>query len=292
MSLELQENLQNEAEESLKRFEEINKKWTVMNNLKEPMAIYEDMEKQKENIANLMASKDELIAKCQTELKRINEKYYADQNYQSQEVCFLVERIDSQIELLKTSYKENINDLQTTIEKEKQKIHEAGQEKWNTVYEHLSVNEVKKMEIAKEKQQFYAQEVEKIRSKQEEITRTTRIRLEKDAEMLELEIRKTRANILMNSEKIDYNYQVLQKRNEENIIINNQQKRRVAKFNESIQVMRRKLASLKENNTQAMERLTQDIQKLHGSINDLQLKSEHFRKNNRKKVCLLHYHCM
>lgn len=271
---------------SLGQFDEINKKWREMENLKEPMAIYEDMQKQRENISNLMASKDELIEQCQQELKRTNFKYYQDQDKQSQDICFLVQRIDHQIELLKKSYRTSISDLQNTIEQEKQKILKTAQDKWNTVYDHLTVNESQKMELVKEKQKFYEHELETIRNKQEEITRTTRIRLEKDAEILELEIRKTRANILMNSEKIDYNYQVLQKRNEENIIINNQQKRRVAKFNESIVVLKRKLAELRENNRQTMERLTLDIQKLHASINDLQTKAEHFRRNNRTKVKL------
>ncbi|XP_065369738.1 dynein regulatory complex protein 1 homolog [Calliphora vicina] len=282
--IELQEDLRQEAAISMSQFYEINKKWTEMNNLKEPMAIYEDMQKQRENISNLMASKDELIEKCQQELKRINHKYYNDQDKQSQDICFLVERIDHQIELLKRSYRTSIYDLQHTIDMEKQKFLQVAQEKWNTVYDHLTVNEAKKMDLVKDKQKFYEKELENIRNKQEEITRTTRIRLEKDAEILELEIRKTRANILMNSEKIDYNYQVLQKRNEENIIINNQQKRRVAKFNESIVVLKRKLADLQENNKLAMERLTQDIQKLHASINELQTKAEHFRKNNRSKL--------
>lgn len=276
--------MRKEAELSLSQFQDIEKKWMEMNNLKEPMAIYEDMQKQRENITNLMASKDELIEQCQQELNRINHKYYEDQSKQSQDICFLVERIDHQIELLKKSYRTSIYDLQNIIDTEKQKVLQDAQEKWNTVYEHLTVNESKKVKMVKDKETFYAQELENIRIKQEEITRTTKIRLEKDAEILEVEIRKTRANILMNSEKIDYNYQVLQKRNEENVIINNQQKRRVAKFNESIVVLKRKFAELRENNKQAMEKLTQDIQKLHASINDLQAKAEYFRKNNRIKV--------
>ncbi|XP_061391826.1 dynein regulatory complex protein 1 homolog [Musca vetustissima] len=279
----LHQTLRTEAAETLKLFDEINAKWLEMNEMREPMAIFEEMQKQRENIAQMMSSKDELIEKCQEELRRINAKYDADQQKQSQDVCFLVERIDDQIELLKKSYKENLYELQEAIDTEKKKLHQASQDKWSRMYTDLTLKEEEKMELVKEKQELYSQELEKIRTKQEEITRATRIRLEKDAEMLELEIRKTRANILINSEKIDYNYQVLQKRNEENIIINNQQKRRVAKFNESIVLLKRKLESMKQSNRQVMERYTEEIQKLHASINELQLKSEHFRKSNRNK---------
>uniref|UniRef100_A0A1I8MDG8 Dynein regulatory complex protein 1 C-terminal domain-containing protein n=1 Tax=Musca domestica TaxID=7370 RepID=A0A1I8MDG8_MUSDO len=280
---DLQLTLRHEAEETLKLFDEINAKWLEMNEMREPMAIFEETQKQRESIAQMMSSKDELIDKCQQELRRINEKYNADQQKQSQDVCFLVERIDDQIELLKKSYKENLYELQEAIDMEKKKLHQVSQEKWSRMYEDLTVKEQEKMELVKEKQELYSEELEKIRTKQEEITRATRIRLEKDAEMLELEIRKTRANILINSEKIDYNYQVLQKRNEENIIINNQQKRRVAKFNESIVLLKRKLETLKQNNHQVMQRYTEEIQKLHASINELQLKAEHFQKSNRNK---------
>lgn len=281
---ELLENLRRETELSLTQFDEISKKWKDINNLKEPMSIYEDMQTQRENVKNLMASKDELILQCKEELDKMKKKYCEDLDKQAEGICFLVERVDRQIMVLKKSYRASLNGLQNAIEIEKQKILQSSQEKWNNIHHQLLHKEAEKTEKLKEKQQFYAQELEDIWQKQEEISRTTKIRLAKDAEILETEIRKSQANILMNSEKIDYNYQVLQKRNDENVIINNHQKRRVSKLNETIVVLKKKLAEIKCDNELAMEKLTLEIQKLHSGINDLHIKAYHFRTNNSIKV--------
>ncbi|KAI9583625.1 hypothetical protein GQX74_005373 [Glossina fuscipes] len=280
---DLQEALNREAEESLKNFNKISEKWGMIMHHKEPMVVNEQLERQKEAIFQLFQSKDEMIERCQKELKRVNEKYLADQTKQSADIYFLIERIDNQIELMKRAYKENIYELQNTIDNEREKFQDECNRKWNDLYFALTVKEQEKQETVKEKQQFYANKLENIIAKQEEITRTTKVRLEKDAEIMELEIRKTRANVLLNSEKIDYNYQVLQKRNEENVIINNQQKRRVAKLNENIVAMKRRLIQLKRNNKQIMNHLSDDIHKLHGHINDMHSKAENFRRANVKK---------
>uniref|UniRef100_A0A1A9WAC2 Dynein regulatory complex protein 1/2 N-terminal domain-containing protein n=2 Tax=Glossina brevipalpis TaxID=37001 RepID=A0A1A9WAC2_9MUSC len=280
---DLQESLNEEALESLSNFNKISDKWGIIMQHKEPMVVNEQLQKQKEAIFELFNSKDAMIDRCQKELKRVNEKYLADQNKQSTDIYFLIERIDSQIELMKKAYKENIYELQNTIDNERQKFQRECEKKWKDLYTHLTVEEVKKQETVKEKHQFYAKKLETIIAKQEEITRTTKVRLEKDAELMELEIRKTRANVLLNSEKIDYNYQVLQKRNEENVIINNQQKRRVAKLNENIVTMKRRLAQLKRSNKQITNHLSADIHKLHGNINDMHSKAEYFRRANVQK---------
>lgn len=87
----------------------------------------------------------------------------------------------------------------------------------------------------------------------------------------------------MNSEKLDYNYQVLQKRNEENVIINNQQKRRVARLHEAIGRTRRGLKNLYNTGKRNIARLSSDIYKLHSNINDMESKAHQARLNNREK---------
>lgn len=252
--------------------------------LNEPMIIHQKLEDQKVAIEELMKGKDKVIDECQQQFKRVSEKYYVNIQKQSDDMCFLIDRVNQQINEIKKAYNESFKELETAIESERQRLGEEWRSNWNNMFEKLKDGEEKKLLIAKEKQRFYAEELRKICVKQEEITRATKIRMEKDAEQLEVELRKTRYNILMNSEKIDYNYQVLQKRNEENVILNNQQKRRVAKLKESIAMMKDKLNGLKHSNKATVEHLTQDIQKLHDSIKDLQIKAEQSQQDNIRKV--------
>ena len=59
--------------------------------------------------------------------------------------------------------------------------------------------------------------------------RETKITLEYDVQALEQELENIKALCLLNSEKLDYNFQVLKKREEENVYIKHHQKRRLNK---------------------------------------------------------------
>ncbi|XP_011186775.1 dynein regulatory complex protein 1 homolog [Zeugodacus cucurbitae] len=283
----LTKDLEKESIESMARFNEIASKWSELEEFKEPMALFEHLEEQKEKVAALMASKDSLIEQCQKEIDRINAKYYADQMAQANDVRCLVERIDRQIEVIKMAYNSHLNILENTINEERETIALHETNKWNKFYDDMAESEKTKFDLAKQKEEFYAAEVARIAAVQEELTCSTRIRLEKEAEMLEWELRNVRNTVLMNSEKLDYNYQVLQKRNEENIVISNQQKRRLAKLSENIAALKIKINAINKQHSTKLQRFLTEIQKLHESISDLEIKAAQFRSNNKRKFDLV-----
>ncbi|BFG00873.1 dynein regulatory complex protein 1 homolog [Drosophila madeirensis] len=275
--------LQRESIESMAKFEDIKARWTELEDINEPMMLWDQIEDQKKRIAEIMQRKDEMIDACQKEVDRINAKYDFDRERQAQDLCCLVERVDHQVEVLKEAYKQHLQMLRHTIEEERQLFAVSAVEKWRTFFDALNKNFDEKANLVRTRQQFYANQTQHINASQEELTKSTRIRLDKECERLELELRRTRDNVLMNSEKLDYNYQVLQKRNEENVIINNQQKRRVARLYESIGRIRRSLKNLYLTGKRNIDRLSQDIYKLHANIHDMELKAHQARLNNKEK---------
>ncbi|XP_033171553.1 dynein regulatory complex protein 1 homolog [Drosophila mauritiana] len=275
--------LQRESVETMARFENIKARWTELEETNEPMLLWDQIEEQKKRIAEIMARKDEMISACQAEVDRMNAKYEFDRERQAQDLCCLVERVDHQVETLKEAYKEHIQMLRQTIEEERQIFADNAVEKWRTFFDAMNANFDEKANLVRAREQFYARQTQQINESQEELTKSTRIRLEKECERLELELRRTRDNVLMNSEKLDYNYQVLQKRNEENVIINNQQKRRVARLHEAIGRTRRGLKNLYNTGKRNIARLSSDIYKLHSNINDMESKAHQARLNNREK---------
>ncbi|EDV46823.1 dynein regulatory complex protein 1 homolog [Drosophila erecta] len=280
---QVQVKLQRESVETMARFENIKARWTELEETNEPMLLWDQIEEQKKRIAEIMARKDEMISACQAEVDRMNAKYEFDRERQAQDLCCLVERVDHQVETLKEAYKEHIQMLRHTIEEERQMFADSAVEKWRTFFDAMNANFDEKASLVRAREQFYARQTQQINESQEELTKSTRIRLEKECERLELELRRTRDNVLMNSEKLDYNYQVLQKRNEENVIINNQQKRRVARLHEAIGRTRRGLKNLYNTGKRNIARLSSDIYKLHANINDMESKAHQARLNNREK---------
>ncbi|XP_068141100.1 dynein regulatory complex protein 1 homolog [Drosophila tropicalis] len=279
----LQFSLQREGVETMAKFDDIKARWTELEEINEPMMLWDQIEEQKKRIADIMSNKDDMISACQAEIERMNAKYDFDRERQASDLCCLVERVDHQVETLKEAYKQHLQMLRHTIEDERQLFSITAVEKWRTFFDALNANFEEKAELVRSREKFYAKQTRQINESQEELTKSTRIRLEKECERLELELRRTRDNVLMNSEKLDYNYQVLQKRNEENVIINNQQKRRVARLHETIAKTRRALKSLRQQGKRTISRLSADIYKLHSNINDMEMKAYQSRLNNREK---------
>lgn len=267
------------------RYTEIMEKWTELEEIKEPMGLYEQLETQKNRIKELMQQKDGVIKECQEEIQRVDERYYLDQDRQDLDISCLVERIDSETELIRTTFFSHVKLLEETIEEERKNINLTAARKWEENFVMMVDMEEKKIEFRKDRQKFYEEEINRITTEQEDITRSTRIRLERDAENLQLELRNTKNNILMNCEKLDYNYQILQKKNVENTIINNQQKRRVARINENIATLKKKIAETTVSSEHTIKKLSEEVVRLHSKITDLECKTEQFHINNLKKVC-------
>lgn len=275
--------LEGENIEAMAKFDDIKARWTELNEINEPMLLWDQIEEQKKRIAEIMARKNEMIAACQQEIDRMNAKYEFDRQRQAADLCCLVERIDNQVETLKESYKHHLELLRNTVEDERQTFSLTADEKWRSFFNALNTNFEEKSKLVRVREQFYSLQLQLLRDSQDELTKQTRVRLEKECERLELELRRTRDNVLMNSEKLDYNYQVLQRRNDENTIITNQQKRRVARLHEMVARTRRNYKQVFHSGRRTILKLTNEIQQLHGSISEMEAKAMHTRNINREK---------
>lgn len=275
--------LEGENIESMAKFDDIKARWTELNEIHEPMLLWDKIEDQKKRIAGIMARKDQMIADCQAEIDRMNAKYEMDRQRQASDLCCLVERVDNQVEMLKESYKRHLEILRNTVEDERQMFSHTAAEKWRSYFNALNMNFDEKSKLVRVREQFYSEQIQVLQDSQDELTKQTRVRLEKECMRLELELRQTRDNVLMNSEKLDYNYQVLQRRNDENNVITNQQKRRVARLYEVVARTRRNFKQISSNGRRTIKKLTEETLLLHGSISDMQAKARHTRTINRDK---------
>lgn len=280
---DLLEKLQNESVEARQKLDAITLKWSEIEDVKDPMTTFESLEEQKQRISDLMNQKDEIILECRKELDAADLRYIQDQEKQSADIQCLVERIDNQIDVMKRTYREHLELLEQTIDHERGELQKHANRQWDKMYQNRASNEDVKLRQEREKRETYAQEIEDLQREHDEITRATKIRLEVDNEALEIELQKTKANVLLNSEKLEYNYQVLRKREEENVIIRNQQKRRLARLYETIATLRQKIRSKTTEGNYEIERLTAEVVKFHASIVDLEKKAELFTEVNEKK---------
>lgn len=276
-------DLQNEAQLSSAKFDEITSKWSEMDGVLDPIEIHENLESQKSRINELIDQKMTIINECRDELNSADTRYIKDMDKHTNDINCLVERIDKQMDVMKRTYREHLDILEKTIDDERKILQIVSTKKWETMYDKRSVNEETKMRREAEKAEFYSNELRRIQLEHEELIRATKIRMENDNQALEIEVQKLKRNIMLNSEKLEYNFEVLKKREDENVMVRNQQKRRLSKLSDTILSLKRKLKEAKSTCITETKKFTADIMKLHAKILDLERKSDLFAEQNNKK---------
>lgn len=282
----LLQDLKTESIHAIAKFDLITSRWNELSLLKDPIALFEGLDYQKNKISDLMKQKDEIINNLHKNLQRTDERYYIDQEKQSFDIYCLVERIDAQVNVMKTAYRQHLELLQNTIDDERGNLRLSYSAKWIELYEYRTNNELDKIEKEKKQTEQYEIEMKKIALEHEELIRMTRIQLDQDNDNLLIELENVKAEVLLNTEKLDYNYQIIQKRADENIVIRNQQKRRLGKLHEIVINLKNKINETKCNGKQEIKKLRQEVMKLNENIMHLEEKSTNFAEINDKKVRL------
>uniref|UniRef100_A0A2M4CYB6 Putative dynein regulatory complex protein 1 n=1 Tax=Anopheles darlingi TaxID=43151 RepID=A0A2M4CYB6_ANODA len=273
-----------ESVDSISKFQTTYEKWTEIKELKDPMMMNDELQLQKNRVEELLKQKDLIITECRKELLAADERYAKDIRKQIVDIQSLVHRADTEVEAMKSILKENLDLIQGTVEEERIILQNAANFNWNDVYAKRATNERIKVKQKKERLLANLTEIEQIELDYVETTRATRIKLDKDTQALAIELQKIKTNTTLNSEKLDYSFQVLKKREDENLMVKNAQKRRLAKLHETIFTLRNKLRDTKSTYYIETEKMAKMIEKLHHSVEHIHSKLECSKKAYDKRV--------
>lgn len=277
-------DLKKESDEASKKLNKITLKWAELHSLKEPMGLYEGLQFQRQRINELMQQKDEVIVELHEAIVNSDERFKIDQKKQNSDICCLVERIDLQVDVMKRAYREHLKKLQDTIDDEKRLFMNGNSKKWQKLFEKRADYERNNLKENFQQTEFHESEIARIMLEHEELTRSTKIKLESDNATLQIELENVKAEVMLNSEKLAYNYRILQKRSDENIIIRNQQKRRLCKLQEVISVLKEKSRMAKQRGEDEIAKLRNEVQKLNTTIVEMGAKGDFFTQQNNGKV--------
>jgi dynein regulatory complex protein 1 len=92
-----------------------------------------------------------------------------------------------------------------------------------------------------------------------------------------------KATYQLNQEKLEYNYRVLQKRDEENAKTKAQQKRKITKLQDALTNLKNKLSKQIKQSNDENQQLSDDYKRITDMFTDLQHKSKHFLAVDLKK---------
>lgn len=243
----------------------------------------EELTRQKRRIEQLMANKDDCIAKLRSEYSRLDDDYAATILKQRNDMHFLYVRMNEHLEAMRSSFKHYLGLLQDTIDAERETLNLTVRRKWSELHDKVDANLDMKHRVEQEKRAFYDAQLERVRLEHAEITRAARIQLERDEQQVHLDLQQLRSHAALNSEKFDYNYQILAKKGDENVTVRNQQKRKLAQMRDQAVLLRKEIAEVRENFTVSSAKCKQEVIRFHSSFMELETRADRYARINDKK---------
>ncbi|KAF5291445.1 hypothetical protein FQR65_LT01756 [Abscondita terminalis] len=277
------ESLQDGAQVAEEHFGDIDGKWARIFDYNDPLLINEEIMKQKEKCNALIKHKDEIIAHLKNEVTIAEMKYSEDQQKQMEDIQTLTDRIEKQLVLMRRAYNQELEVIEDVMMVERKNLIESTDKRWEDLHKKRDAEEQANCDRKFEQQEEFEAICAKLRIDHQEKHRDIKIKLGNNIEELQCELELIKSTSLLNSEKLDYNYQVLKKREAENIIIKSQQKRRINKLQDTINDLRAKTRNYSEKTNEQIDKLSLDIKKLRNNIFDVEAKADDYCKRNDVK---------
>ncbi|XP_061718867.1 dynein regulatory complex protein 1 [Cydia pomonella] len=277
------QKLEAEAKDAQAQYEVITANWNVMLAVKDPLDIQAAMKEQKDKCDFLLAQKTKMVDELKNDLKLMDIAYYDDLEKQDKDIKELSERIEKQVSIMQKAYQKQLTLIQEAIEIEREAMVDHNNKRWDALYRQRDKEEVAHMEYKTEQLEEHKLEMEAIMWDHHEKFRVAKIELEVLIQELQKELEKLKATCIINTEKIGYNYQVLKKREEENVFVRSQQKRKLNKMSDVANKLRAKIRKAAEDGAIEEIKADAEIVKLMQAMDDLEKKSYHFAHVNNYK---------
>ncbi|XP_017786504.1 PREDICTED: dynein regulatory complex protein 1 [Nicrophorus vespilloides] len=275
--------LEEEANLAIEMFDLIATKWANIMNYNDPLNIHDEIKFQQDKCNELIKQKDTTITMLRNEVKRAEHKFYKDQKMQNDEVSTLAKRVEKQVAIMRVAHSNELQDILDVMIQERSNIMENNNKRWEELYKKREEQELAISENKFRQKDEFEEVVTIVRIKHYERVRGVKIRLERNCEILQQEFEAIKAIAMANQEKMDYNYQILKKREDENIIIKSEQKRKLNKLQDVINHQRDKIDNYEINSKNEMDKLFNEIFKLQKCIQGVKVKSEGMSSSNEKK---------
>ncbi|XP_044864564.1 dynein regulatory complex protein 1-like isoform X2 [Mauremys mutica] len=238
-------------------------------------ALGEDPDAKKAEAEELSRSHKQ-IEESRQELKSKDDQYVKDLKKQSDDINLLVERMEEQIRNLMKTYRRELTQIEKAFELERREQLSSNKKKWEQAMQAHNAQELENLITRMQKVEEYEKQLNQLRVQDAEEYTTIKIQLENDVQILEQQLQQMKAIYQLNQEKLEYNFQVLKKRDEENTIIKSQQKRKLNRLHDVLNALRMKLAKQIKQFQEENQTLTADYKRIVEQYKDLQRTMRHF----------------
>ncbi|ELU08983.1 hypothetical protein CAPTEDRAFT_182544 [Capitella teleta] len=277
------EKLEAEAKAGAEKFEEITKKWETALQKEIPQELHEMLMAQKALCDGMIDEKNKLINDFQMELKQKDDLYVKDLKKQAEDVDLMIERMDEQVKQLTKAYREELGQVERAFVAERTDLLDTNRKKWDSTMKNRRDKEVEYMKSREKRVEDYENQLQHLRVQDAEEYNQVKIKLETDVQILQQQLQQMKATYQLNQEKLEYNFQVLRKRDEENTITKSQQKRKITRLQDVLTNLKIKLAKQEKTYRDENQQLSDEYKRITEQFRELQKKSKHFMATDHRK---------
>nr|CDS25510.1 coiled coil domain containing protein 164 [Hymenolepis microstoma] len=257
-----------------KLFEEIQSKWEVADYTIEPHDLRNLFEDLKNNCSKIIDEKNKLIGDIQLELKAKDDHFVKELKRRTDEVDMLVERMEAQMKGIQNAYGTELKEIEKAFLRERDNLLNEQDESWEDFIKELRKKQLDYLEERKHRIVELEDLIQKLRTNHSEEYNELNLHLSTEVQNMGTDLQRAKATYQLNLEKLEYNFQVLKRRDEENKLTLAQQKRKITQLQDQLNRLKIKSKNVKDSLKNENAELTEDYRRMKETFKQLQRKSK------------------
>jgi len=233
---------------------------------------------QKEECDRIVLSKDTLIQEFERELRVKDETYVKSLKKQAEDIDELIDNMNKQTVEMARVYADELEEVERAYLVDREQQTNKYDDELNALLTKRQELEQGFMEKKAKQIQESQRQFDDERAKEAEEYNFMKIQLETTVQKLEQDFQQIRATFQLNQEKLDYNYQILYEKDQENLNVITQLKRKITRLNDALSNMMTRYSELNEKYRSENNQLTEEYKRVTEQFKDLQTKFLHFQK--------------
>ncbi|KAJ3393070.1 hypothetical protein HDU92_008014 [Lobulomyces angularis] len=278
-----EERRKEEQKKSIEIQQRIEAEWEKSFNMKLPFELRESLLIQKAACDEAITIKNKLCNEFISELKIKDDEYVKELKRQAEEIDSMLGKMETQYKAFQNTLNEEINQIDRAFVEERTESMQANNAEIEKIFVSRRENERKFMEERADRIEDHISQLEQLRIQDAEEYNLVKIKLETDVKVLEQQLQQMRGTYQLNTEKLDYNFQVLKKREEENGTILSAQKRKMSRLTDHLNTLKIKIGKQEKTFHSEYLALTEDYKRITEQFKELQKKFRHFQIADSKK---------
>eukprot|EP00469_Lotharella_globosa_P017985 CAMPEP_0167816148 /NCGR_PEP_ID=MMETSP0112_2-20121227/3427_1 /TAXON_ID=91324 /ORGANISM="Lotharella globosa, Strain CCCM811" /LENGTH=637 /DNA_ID=CAMNT_0007715667 /DNA_START=17 /DNA_END=1930 /DNA_ORIENTATION=- len=262
---------------------EIEEGWEELHDIKTSEELYEGIEKKKEKCAELDQAKQILIQELQKMLLQRDEQFTKQLRQNVEDVGVTLTVMKAQFHTLSLTYERELGKIEESFVKERAELLASNAEELDKLFQIRSRMENTVLKEAEKKEDECYAELRERRLQSKEDYNNLKITLENNIQMLQQQLEEMRSTYQLNTQKLEYNLNVLKERDTENRQTVDQFTRKIQRLQEQLSKYREKYNKEDKYFKGENNELTEDYRKITEKFKDLQKKFRHFEIMDNQK---------